>query len=106
MEKLKLYNMVMDCEQTDAYNSRRSHTIKEKRERFDSEYHQENFKRWIRQLYTDKYINLGGEYNYKIILNLIDDIDKILKNQKLKLNTNVFKNNAASYIYNVSNNEF
>jgi len=98
--------MVMDCEQTDAYNSRRSRTIKEKRERFDSEYHQENFKRWIRQLYTDKYTNLGGEYNYKIILNLIDDIDKILKNQKLKLNTNVFKNNAASYIYNASNNEF
>ena len=58
------------------------------------------------QIYTDKYKNLKGEYNYKIILNIIEDIDKILKNNKLKLNANVFKNKAASYIYHVNNNEF
>ena len=38
MEKLKLYNMDMDCEQTDAYNMKIHKTLKEKREQFDNEY--------------------------------------------------------------------
>ena len=102
MEKLKLYDMPINCKR-DLYNENVLNKIKDKKNKYEKSYDTYFFEKWISKTYT----NTDGidDSIHNILFQFVTNTAVILKESCIKYDENRFKDNLASYIYHHTKDE-